>query len=71
MSWLGNLATGNVLRTIFSFTDPPNKVIEIKSDKYSNRVIILREECLVFYGLNKNENKYELVILRANDQVFR
>lgn len=72
MSWLGNLATGNVLRNIFSIVDTPNKVIEVKSDKYSNHVIIHREECIVFYGPNGKDKKYELVILRAySEQAFR
>lgn len=72
MSWLGNLTTGNVLRNIFSVVDSPNKVIEVKSDKYRNHVIIHREECIVFYGPNGKDKKYELVILRAySEQAFR
>ncbi|XP_054288851.1 85/88 kDa calcium-independent phospholipase A2-like isoform X2 [Macrosteles quadrilineatus] len=65
-SWLENLTTaGNVLQKMFSNTSPPNKVLEVKSDKYSNRTVICREDNIVFYGPTNNDNKYEIVILRA------
>lgn len=65
-SWLDNLTTaGNVLQKIFSNTSPPNKVLEVKTDKYSNRTVICREDNIVFYGPTNNDIKYEIVILRA------
>lgn len=71
-SWLGNLTTGNVLRNIFSVNNPPNKVLEIRSDRYSNRNVICREDSIVFYGPVSNESKFEIVIHRAYcDQAYR
>lgn len=71
-SWLGNLTTGNVLRNIFNVNVPPNKVLEVRSDKYSNRDVICREDSIVFYGPVSNEKKFEIVIHRAyHEQAYR
>ncbi|XP_046659863.1 85/88 kDa calcium-independent phospholipase A2 isoform X3 [Homalodisca vitripennis] len=66
MSWLGNLATGNaIFRNIFAGINPPNKVLEVKTDKYSHRDIICREDSIVFYGPTSNDKAFEVVVLRA------
>lgn len=68
MSWLGNLTN----RLLGSLVDAPNKVIEVSSDKYSDRVCICREDCIVFYGPPNKDKKYEIVILRAYcEQAYR
>jgi calcium-independent phospholipase A2 len=65
MSWLGSLAfsSGSVLRNILGQVSNPNKVLDVKSGQYSDRLIYRREEALVLYGAGK-EGKYEIVLHR-------
>lgn len=68
MAWLAS----NVLRNIFSSINPPNKVLEVRHDKYSNRNVICREESIVFYGPDEVEKKCEIVIHRTDSEhVYR
>ncbi|XP_066602685.1 85/88 kDa calcium-independent phospholipase A2-like [Prorops nasuta] len=65
MAWLGTIAN-NVLRNIVFAESPPNKVIEIDVEDYSNREIINREDGIVLYGppKDKSNNKYEVLLHR-------
>uniref|UniRef100_A0A1B6DBA0 phospholipase A2 n=1 Tax=Clastoptera arizonana TaxID=38151 RepID=A0A1B6DBA0_9HEMI len=68
MSWL---TAGNVLRNIFNVTPNPNKVIEVKQDKYADRSIICREDSLVLFEPSSSETKYEILLYRPYcDQAF-
>ena len=53
----------------------PNKVIEIKSEKYSDRSIISREDCIVLYASSEAEPRFEIVMHRpcseSLSQAFR
>lgn len=69
-SWLGalGLASGFVLRNLLSQQSNPNKVLDVKSDQYSDRFVQCREEALVLYGPGKEQKstkeKYEIVLQR-------
>lgn len=73
MSWLDGLTAGNVLRNIFNhLATNPNKVIEVKQEKYVDRSIISREDSLVLFGPSSGDNKYEILLHRPYcDQAFR
>ncbi|XP_069701156.1 85/88 kDa calcium-independent phospholipase A2 isoform X2 [Periplaneta americana] len=69
MSWLGalGLTSGFVLRNLLSQESNPNKVLEVKSEQYSDRFIHCREDALVLYGPRKEKSskeKYEIVLQR-------
>ncbi|XP_008559240.1 85/88 kDa calcium-independent phospholipase A2 [Microplitis demolitor] len=64
MTWLGDIAN-NVFRNIVFGDTPPNVVLEVRSDKYSNRHIHCREEGIMLYGPgDRNNDKYEIVLHR-------
>ncbi|KAK2586301.1 hypothetical protein KPH14_001551 [Odynerus spinipes] len=73
MTWLGTIAN-NVFRNVFS-VPPPNVVLAVKPDQYSNRHIHCREDGIVLYRPgNRNADKYEIVLHRpcteTLDQAF-
>ncbi|XP_046827551.1 85/88 kDa calcium-independent phospholipase A2 [Vespa crabro] len=65
MTWLGTIAN-NVLRNIVFTAPPPNMVLTVKTDQYSNRLILCREDGIVLYrpGNKGIENKYEIILHR-------
>jgi calcium-independent phospholipase A2 len=69
-SWLGSLglASGFVLRNLLTQQSNPNKVLDAKSDQYSDRFVQCREDALVLYGPGKEQKstkgKYEIVLQR-------
>jgi calcium-independent phospholipase A2 len=69
-SWLGalGLTSGFVLRSLLSQQSNPNKVLDVKSDQYSDRFVQCREDALVLYGPSREKNspkeKYEIVLQR-------
>lgn len=60
MAWLGNL----IKRGLQMGDSNPNKVLEVKSEKYSDRLIICREDCIVLYSASESEPRYEIVMQR-------
>jgi calcium-independent phospholipase A2 len=69
-SWLGalGLTSGFVLRNLLSQQSNPNKVLDVKSDQYSERCVQCREDALVLYGPSREhkstKEKYEIVLHR-------
>ncbi|KAH0546083.1 85/88 kDa calcium-independent phospholipase A2 [Cotesia glomerata] len=63
MTWLGDIAN-NVFRNIVFGDTAPNIVLEVRSDKYSNRHIHCREEGIMLYGPGDKNDKYEIVLHR-------
>jgi calcium-independent phospholipase A2 len=69
-SWLGalGLTSGFVLRNLLSQQSNPNKVLDVKSDQYSERFVQCREDALVLYGPSREQKstkeKYEIVLQR-------
>lgn len=55
MSWL------NSLKVFFTPDNNPNKVIEVKSEKYSNRNVYFREDPIILYAVDSN-NVSEIVL---------
>lgn len=55
--------TGGLIRNILSPESIPNKVMEVKLDRYSKRVVQRREENLILYG--PPEKKFEVVLAPA------
>ncbi|XP_043281433.1 85/88 kDa calcium-independent phospholipase A2 isoform X2 [Venturia canescens] len=74
MSWLGTIAN-NVFRNIIFPDSPPNVVLALKPEQYSNRRIHSREDGVILYcpGTEKGE-KYDIVLHRpcteAHDQAY-
>jgi hypothetical protein len=58
MAWLGSL----LMKSFLGNESNPNKVVEVKSDKYSDRPIISREDSMVLYG--GADQKFEIVMNR-------
>lgn len=58
MAWLGNL----IMRGLQMGDSNPTKVIDVKSEKYSDRQIISREDCIVLYANSENEPRFEIVM---------
>lgn len=75
MTWLGTIAN-NVFRNIIFTDTPPNVVLALKPEQYSNRRIHCREDGVILYcpGTDKTE-KYDIVLHRpcteAHDQAYR
>ncbi|KAI4499538.1 hypothetical protein M0802_005434 [Mischocyttarus mexicanus] len=65
MTWLGTIAN-NVLRNIVFTEPPPNTVLTVKPDQYSNRLILCREDGIVLYGPGEKDttHKYEIILHR-------
>jgi calcium-independent phospholipase A2 len=69
-SWLGalGLTSGFVFRNLLTQQANPNKVLDAKSDQYSDRFVQCREDALVVYGPGKEQKstkeKYEIVLQR-------
>ncbi|EFN81540.1 85/88 kDa calcium-independent phospholipase A2 [Harpegnathos saltator] len=63
MSWIGAIAN-NVLRNIVYTDTPPNVVLEVRPEHYSNRHIHSREDGIVLYGPGDRSQKYEIVLHR-------
>ncbi|XP_066992758.1 85/88 kDa calcium-independent phospholipase A2 [Anabrus simplex] len=62
-SWLGTLNfTAGLVRNLLSQEANPNKVLNVRSENYSNRVIHSREDGIVLYG--PMEDIYEIVLHR-------
>lgn len=57
---------GGILRNIFNPESNPNKVLEVKQDRYSHRQIRCREDAIVLYELT--DNKYEIVMNRPTTE---
>lgn len=55
MSWL------NSLKVFFTPDKNPNKVIEVKSEKYSNRNVHCRHDPIILYAVDNN-NVSEIVL---------
>jgi len=55
MSWL------NTLKVFFTPDKNPNKVIEVKSEKYSNRNVHCRHDPIILYARDSN-NVSEIVL---------
>ena len=66
--WLDMLApaAGGILRNILNADSNPNKVLEVRQDRYSHRVIRCREDAIVLYG--PTDNKYEIVMNRPTTE---
>jgi calcium-independent phospholipase A2 len=70
MSWLDALGAATAtFRNILGEASNPNKVLDVKSEQYSNRHIHCREEALVLYG-SPNQGKYEIVLHRPCDETL-
>lgn len=74
--WLDGLeklapGTGGLIRNILSPESIPNKVLEVKLDRYSKRVVLHKEDSLILYG--PAEKKYEILLVppEASSKVFR
>lgn len=57
---------GGLLRTILNSDPNPNKVLEVKQDRYSRWVIRCREDAIVLYG--PTDSKYEIVMNRPTTE---
>lgn len=58
-SWL------NQIRNIFKLEHNPLKVIEVKQEKYSDRLVQCREDGIVLYGPGgKDQEFYEVLLFR-------
>uniref|UniRef100_A0A1I8P9V4 Uncharacterized protein n=1 Tax=Stomoxys calcitrans TaxID=35570 RepID=A0A1I8P9V4_STOCA len=73
MSWmsLGVIATGYALQRLLGADNPPNKVIEIKSESLGFLQILARDEAMVLYAppFNSNDKKtYEIVLQRPHTE---
>lgn len=68
MSWLNSL-TSNVIKSFLS-TENPDKVLDVKAERYSSQVIHCREDSLVLYKPGKNNDKYELVLHRPCNETL-
>ncbi|KAK3916057.1 85/88 kDa calcium-independent phospholipase A2 [Frankliniella fusca] len=66
--WLDMLApaAGGLFRNIMNTDSNPNKVLEVKQDRYSHRPIRCREDAIVLYG--PTDNKYEIVMNRPTTE---
>ncbi|XP_063980482.1 85/88 kDa calcium-independent phospholipase A2 [Diachasmimorpha longicaudata] len=65
MTWLGDIANNMLAKMMFGDT-PPNRVLEVRADKYGSRHIECREDGLVLYspeGDDKTDN-YEIILHR-------
>lgn len=53
----------------------PNRVVEVKSEKYSDRLIISREDSIVLYACSEIEPRFEIIMHRpcseSLSQAFR
>ncbi|XP_033335941.2 calcium-independent phospholipase A2 VIA [Megalopta genalis] len=61
MAWLGTIAS-NVFRNIANQVIPSNLVQEVNSERYSNRQILCREDAIVLYGVETENEKYDIVL---------
>lgn len=58
MAWLGNF-----IKKSFQMGDAnPSKVLDVKSEKYSDRLVICREDSICLYSPADNEPRYEIVM---------
>ncbi|XP_075164146.1 calcium-independent phospholipase A2 VIA isoform X1 [Haematobia irritans] len=71
MSWMsfGVIATGFALQRLLGTENPPNKVLEIKSESLGLLQILARDEAMLLYAppFNSNDKKcYEIVLQRPH-----
>lgn len=52
----------NFLKNIFKPDLNPNKVVEVRPEKYSERTVVTRHECMIMYGVQ--EELYDIVLHR-------
>lgn len=65
MAWLGAIASDFVRRGILGSEIPPNRVLDVKPEQYSNRTIVCREDGIVLYGPDhRQREKFEIVLHR-------
>ncbi|XP_014284806.1 85/88 kDa calcium-independent phospholipase A2 [Halyomorpha halys] len=60
MAWIGNL----IRRGLQIGDANPTRVVEVKSEKYSDRSIISREDSIVLYNCSDNEPRFEIIMHR-------
>uniref|UniRef100_A0A023F206 phospholipase A2 n=1 Tax=Triatoma infestans TaxID=30076 RepID=A0A023F206_TRIIF len=58
MAWLGNF----IKRNLLNIETNPDKVIEVKTDLYDDRIVISRDEGMFFYGSSGNDQKFEILL---------
>ncbi|XP_076648971.1 calcium-independent phospholipase A2 VIA [Halictus rubicundus] len=63
MAWLGTIAS-NVFWNIMNQDVQPNLVQEVKSEQYSNRHILCREDAIMLYSAEGKNEKYDIVLHR-------
>lgn len=55
----------NKITNIFKLDSNPSKVVEVKQEKYSDRIVQCREDGIVLYGPGgKDQEMYEILLLR-------
>lgn len=57
---------GGILRQLLNTDSNPNKVLEVRQDRYSHRVVRCREDAIVLFG--PTDNKYEIVMNRPTTE---
>lgn len=73
--WLNGLekyapGPGGLIRNILSPESIPNKVLEVKKDRFKNRTIKGQEDSIVLYGAS--ENKCEVALVEeSSSKAFR
>ncbi|XP_008476821.1 uncharacterized protein LOC103513750 [Diaphorina citri] len=50
------------LMNMFKPDSNPNKVVEVRPEKYSDRTVVSRHDCMILYGVQEEE--YEIVLHR-------
>lgn len=65
----------SVFRNILGVDSPPTKIVEVKTDSYSNRDVLCREEGIVVYCPDTSKSKkqdqcYEIVLHKPFTESF-
>lgn len=73
--WLDGLekfapGPGGLIRNILSPESIPNKVLEVKQDRYSKRVALMKEDSLVVYGPADKKHEVVLSSSESSSKVF-
>lgn len=67
-NWLNSL-TSNVIKS-FIPTENPDKVLDVKIEKYSHAVIHCREDSLLLFAPGKHSDKYELLLQKPCNETL-
>jgi len=61
----------NQIRSFLKPESNPTKVIDVKQEKYSDRVVHCREDGIVLYAPGaKDQEYYEILLLRPSNENF-